>query len=341
MNQRRGLLGGAAVIATAVVTFSGSAAYGQSIMLKPESEKGQKRYVERMSTATQAQGRNKIKINRVAGVVEEVLETSDEGTRFRLTLDREAFSMGGPGAGSFDTDLPDGGQTAAWAVIFRPMIGVQMTMVVSPDLKVKSFKGVKALVKKVDKSAADNPLWGQFRDNTNSAEYKASWGNSRLVLFPNKEVKEGDTWKGSFTQSDASLGELKNEYECKLDGITEKNGGKEATISYKLVVTKLRGPKKGKKGDAGTVEFKSSAAEGTAVFDSTQGCFVKMTEKGTTELELTMMGKQVPLTVTSDEKLSVISVEAREQSKAKRQQSAGKEPEKKDEKKDEKKPPAP
>jgi hypothetical protein len=330
MIQRRASLGIAAVTVAALLAVGSAPAGGQSILLQPKFEKGQKNYVERITSATQKRGRDSVQINGIFGVIEEVESAANDQTRFTLIIDRCGMSVGGAAPVSFDTDLPDAGQTKELAAIFRPRVGMKMTMVVDKNLKVKSFKGVKAIVKKLDKSAAGNLLWAKLRESVTAAEYKVMWGNSRLVLFPNKEVKVGDTWSGSFTQSDTRLGELKNEYSCKLDGVTEKDGAKEATVSYKVVVTKVGEPKK----EGGhKFAFQSSESEGTAVFDSVRGCFVKINEKNSTTLDTEMRGRQVPLTITGEEKLSVLSVKTRSEQREKRQQSEGEEAEKKTEKK--------
>lgn len=333
MNQRRALLGGAAAIVAALLAFGSTPASGQSILLQPKFEKGQKHYVERIISATQKMGPMSVPINRVFGVIEEVENATKDETRFRLTIDRSGLSVGGPAPVSFDSDLPDTKQTKELAAIFRPMIGMEMTMVVGKDLKVKSFKGTKAIVKQVDKSAAGNPLWAKLRDNITAAEYQAAWGSSRLILFPNKEVKVGDTWKGSYTLLDATMGELKNEYECKLDSVAEKDGVKEATVSYKVVVTKVGEPKKAKQEEGLKFSFNSSEAEGTAVFDSARGGFVKITETSKTTLDGEMAGQPMSFNITGEEKLSVLSVKKREQQREKRQQSGGEGAEKKTEKK--------
>jgi hypothetical protein len=339
MNQRRALLSGAAVALAAVLSFGTSAAMGQSILLKPKFEKGQKNYVELTVNATQKSGPVTYKVDRVFGLVEEVEEAGSDETRFRLTIDRMGFSLTGePVPLSFDSDLPDRGQSEELVPIFRPMLGMRMSMVVGKDLQVKSFKGVKAISKKVAKSAAGNPLLGEFSVDLTASKYRGRWGSERLILFPNKEVKVGDTWAGSFTFMDAWVGKMQNKYECKLESVTEKDGAKEATVSFKVVMSKIGEPKKPRGEDSMTYRFISSESEGTAVFNSSVGCFVKITETTKTKAEGEQAGQSVPIDITAESKLSVLTVEKHEQEKDKRRQSRGQETHKKGGK-PEKKPP--
>lgn len=319
---RRGIV----VLALAFCTLAADRAAGQSILLKPQLEEGGKYYVERLVSVTQqiAHGAGGAKLYSVSGAIEEVESVSKEGTKLVLTLDRLGFRTGSKEIGSFDSDLDDKGQSEALAPILREMVGSRLTLTLDKRGVVKSCKGAKEIAKKVEKSVSGNAaaaaLWTTlFKNGVDNENYKSNWGSSRFVLYPNKEVKVGDAWKNSYEEKDAQLGNLRYDFDVKLDSVKETEGGMEAVVSYSGTVSKTGG------GGEGKVTFQSGDMTGTATFSSKRGQFVTCEQRGKIAVETaSAQGGRTVIQVFSEETINIIGLKRREEQKQTRAQGATK-----------------
>ena len=113
------------------------------------------------------------------------------------------------------------------------------------------------------------------------------------MLYPNKKVSVGDTWKQTFQQSSLYLGNLVSEYECELEKITQDEGRKVAVIRYTGSTRKAEKTGPRARLFFSLMDLKSSDVEGTAVYDIELSRFVRQTEQVTTEVVGQMDGPQL------------------------------------------------
>lgn len=304
--------------AIGVLVCSADPVAGQdSIVLKPKLELGQKYYLERLATVVQGGGR-KTTFHFVQGMIEEVKGSTQEGLQLILTIDRYGF-RGPKEIGSFDTDLDAQGQSEALGSILRAMVGSRLTLKLDKKFKIKSCKGTKDIVKKVEKKLEESQLWNMlFKNGVDDENYRAIWGESRFVLYPHKKVEVGDTWKNSYVEDDPQIGKIRSDYKMKLEQIETKGDSLQAIVSFSAAVSKVEGSEPA---DA-KVRFKSGQVDGTAIFDAKKGQFVKIESKSTSILETSRMGQSLEVPVSGEGKLTLISMKRREQQREARAQEA-------------------
>lgn len=284
----------AAWTGAALCAALGGSATAQTVSLKSKFEPGKTCYVERATDIMQAvtgvpgQGDMKINIKQVFGVLQTVESAApDKGAKLKLTFDRVAmksdFAMMD---GEFDSDSRNDNEMIEFAEIYSPLIGMAVTLEIDANGKATAFSGGKALMDKIDQSAGQNMMADQAKRGLSDEQGKVNWGDSRLMLYANKDVKVGDTWKGGYTSRNPNLGELATSVDCRLESVGKEDGRDVAVVSYSGTVKQTEEPKTGANGML--IKLESGKVSGKAVFDVKQSQFVK--DASDTEMKLTAEG---------------------------------------------------
>ena len=323
LNSRCGLAGLAAVL-----LFPVAAAAGDAVELKPKFPAGRRQYVEVSMDALQVVdgpmapgGHVEVKVKQVSGVMEKVAASSKDGAKLVLSYVRRGLSFDVPMMGKlhYDSDMPGEDDSPYVKQMFAPVIGMATTMELDASPKVKSFSGMDAILKKVQASAAGNPLFPQFKSGfTNDAE-KQVWGDKRWAFLPEHPVKTGETWTRRRENDLPQIGKLVSNFNCKLDRVSESNGHKLAMISFTGTVARPEGADKSKQTGVSGMKVSDGTIKGSAAFDLNAGQIVDQTRDTTMTFTAPSpggpKGKPTKITVTTKETIIVRTPAEREKLK--------------------------
>lgn len=316
-----------ALLLTVVLLVSAAAAAAEeTVPLRPKFKTGQVFHIERITETEQEMkggqfGKAGVKntICDVLGILEKTRETSRERTVLSLTFKKAAFggTLAMIGKVDFDSDQPDEGQSPMLAPIFRPIVGMGLTVQLDHDYTAVKVSGAEKMVAKIEKgNVAGNMLWSEFREGFNNEAFKGSLGNAQFVLLPNREVKVGERWKRSVEHPTVKTGRVREEYEVTLEKISNEGGRRAAHLSYTAALTPVEPPKAA--GPA-QYELKSGTLSGTAVFDCELGRIVRREEnqKRTLHVTIPAAGAAGAIEVTAKSKLTMTLSPAEAEPKAK------------------------
>jgi hypothetical protein len=275
-------------------------ATGESVLLKPKFVQGRTTYLElneeiEHTAFSEASRESPIKMTarQTFGVWHKVEAVSPAGiTRIVLSYDRIRQVFEGPvGSRSFDSDVDDPADTSnVLAMAMGPMLGMPMTMELDKDNNVRSFSGMEAIRKRIEETTGGGPVYDRLKAELDDDSYKMLWGESRMVLYANKEVKVGERWTRTLKQHDRALGELIFTYNCELKRIGTENGRKTATVAYAATVVPAPGSQPEPDADGTVRKLDLGAFQGTALFDVERGEFVKQASEARIKISLTMPG---------------------------------------------------
>lgn len=318
------------VLPAAALVLMTAAAGAQSVNLKSQFKPGSICYVEtdqqidqKLSGGQFGEGMV-VRVHQIMGVDQKVEGGADGAVKVLLTYARILQSIESPmmpKAVAFDSDGPKESRNEMLADIFDPMLGKTMTMTVDQGGKITSFSGMKPILAQLEEHAAGNILYEQMKHGLDDDTMRHSWGTSRMLYFPNKEVKVGDTWKSTVTQPSPLTGDLEQEYNCKFERVVEEDGRKLAVVSY----TALTRVAKGARPAAGTdvdIQFASGAGKGTVWLDVAAGELARLEEDS--ESKLVMGGgpgadastPKIDVTVKMRQQTNVLTPAQREKQKA-------------------------
>ena len=329
MSHRRARLSNAALILTVPFVLPGGVALGESAMFKREYVPGRISYIESKTELDQEisglpMPPMKFHVEMLYGLWEKVESATSDKTSIVLTFDRAARNVEAPMMGDveFDTDDPEYEEAAPQiGTVLKPMIGLAMTMELGRDGKVVSFSGMDAINKKISKKAVASMHWEQMKEEFTNERGRETWGNDPLLIYPNKEVKVGDTWTASSSMVRPTVGTIVTDYQYKIDRISLENGRKTVSISFAGVVSqgadveqdadsKEPGPKEGGKKENDTTKEEPQKAgpkaevsgllSGTAFYDVGLGRIVKRTSEGKIDLKI-LLSEVMPNVPTSEE----------------------------------------
>ncbi len=266
-----------------------SAAAGESVLLQRKFQDGKTNYVHRTVDMVQKiggmpGGAMEIKVRSIFGVIEKVKGAAGGKRIVTMTFDRAAQTMDMPMMGELEYDSydPENEEAAPQlASILQPMVGEALTVEVSKDGKVVGFSGMDAINKKISEKAVANMFWSQVKRQYTDEKARKQWGEDPLLMFPNKEVKVGETWKARSVDDDPQLGVIAHEYEYTLDKITTDQGRKVAHISYKVQISK------GESDEGEETPTKvGGGGSGQAVYDIDEGTVVRQTGQGHMDIKM-------------------------------------------------------
>lgn len=268
--------------------FAAQALAGDTVLLKPKFNKGEKGYVEVDRNITQKMsgpmGNMEFKMEQLYLVARQVKDVSDGAADLEMKFERAMQSFDSPMMdGLFDTDDPDNEDASAQiGTLLKPLVGMGFKMKIGADGEVKKVSGMSAIREKLEEEGAGSPLTGQMAGEFTDDRAKREWGDTLFALYPNKEVKPGDTWQKVLTDSLPRLGPVVFNYDCKLDRISEEKGRKVAVVTYTGTV---KSDKSAKSEDGGHATL-DGQFKGTAVYDVELGQFTHREQNGNTKISM-------------------------------------------------------
>lgn len=295
MSSRRTGRCSATLVGLTLCAVSPARAAEQSVLLKPRYVPGRTSYVEMALDFNQkitgsmfgSEG-TEATIRQLQGVWEKTESLSAaEGARITMTFDRVQLTMlSAAGSLSFDSDLDDPvDQSNALAPLLRPMLGMPMTLEVDKDGRIVSFRGMRSIVEKIEKSVGPQEIFSRLKNDFTDEAAKILWAERRLMLYPNREVSVGDTWQYASRVRGPLTGDRVCEYNFHLKGIEEKGGRLVAEIGYTGTIRTVAGAEPGP-AVLGHVELKSGTVEGAATFDIERGQYVRQTDQTHVVMEI-------------------------------------------------------
>lgn len=326
-----------ATVALPLILLAG-AAWAQSVTLKPKFEKGRELYFERTNDITQKmespQGPMEFKIKSIEGVMQKVDAAEASGTKLTLTFARLATDSDVPGVGgSFDSDRRSEDESDELAIIYEPMLGQSVKLEIDAKGKVAKLEGMKAIVERMEKEAGGNQMFEQIARRMTDDEYRKSWGDSRYVLYPHKEVKVGDTWTNEISSKDPFFGQTRSTYDCKVESVGEVDGRKVAVVSYTSKMTQVDPNAPSENPMIKSTKLDSATSKGSAQFDIGLGEFCS--DKRETTLDVTLElntggdaesggGQTMKIGIASKEQVVAMSAAEREKACAAAKKEASK-----------------
>jgi len=285
------------VFAMLTVSAVAARAAEETVLLRPKFSTGRAYYVERITeTEQQMKGGQfgrvgmKSSIRQVSGLLERTRETSPERTVLDLTFKKIAFggTLAMLGELHFDSDQPEDDLSPVLAPIFRPMLGMKVTVELDRNQAAVRVRGGEKIVAKIEQGkVAGNMLWPELREGLSNEALKGSFGGDQFVLMPNREVKVGERWTRSAEYAGVKTGPLEEEYEVTLEKTSNEGGRRLAHLSYTGTVKQVGPPLT--KGPA-EYQLKSGTLRGTAVFDCELGRIIRREENQQKTLLITIAG---------------------------------------------------
>ncbi len=245
MSYRSKRLSHSILALTALYIISTGPAFGESVLIKRKYVPDRTSYIQSRTNILQdisglPMPPMKLQSDQLFGLWEKIKPTADGKTKVVLTFDRAARTATVPmmGDSEFDTDDPEHEEAAPQlGAVLKPIIGMALEMEVGKDGKIASFSGMDAIYKKVSQEAIASMHWEQMKEDFTNERGKETWGSGLLLIYPNKKVKKGDTWKATSSRARPPIGTVVTEYQYKLDRIGKEDGRKIAVISYTAKVS--------------------------------------------------------------------------------------------------------
>ncbi len=173
------------------------------------------------------------------------------------------------------------------ADFFKALVGSKFKLTLGPDMKVTKVEGRKEFL---DKLVAANQQMKPLLESILSEDALKQMADPSFAAIPNKEVKEGETWKYASKLGLGPIGSYDTSYEYKFLGMEKDNAkiGVTATLKYE---------KPSETTGAGNLPFRikdakleSKNATGTVLFDTKLGRVdssdMNLTLEGTLDIEI-------------------------------------------------------
>lgn len=273
------------------------AAAQDTVLLKPRHTVGRLGYYELEQNARQELigtqvpgGSSRGKLRRVNGFIEKIEQVEPGLTTLTLTYDRVCqVHDNTPTLDLFDTDNPRLEHTSEeLGAALTQLLGMPLNFTLDADGRVKSIIGMMEIRNKLAKNLRGNRFLGNLGKELTDEKAKMAYGEHRFALYPNREVKVGETWTRQLQDVVPQVGRIFFEYKCKLDRLAEENGRKVAIVTYTGTVKKDPDDK-GPHGPSGTFNMTGDFA-GDAVFDIELGEFVRIKQTNKSTLEQQVVG---------------------------------------------------
>lgn len=288
-----------------VLGFGASALAAESLVIQRKYDPKRVNYLESKADITQKikmpnmpnGGEMEIKIKQVFNIRENVEEGKLGKKAVKLTFDRAMQSMDSPMMGTmeYDTDDPDNEEWAPQlGQIFQPMIGETLMVEVTRDGKVVKFSGMDAIAKKISEKAVGNMFWQQMKGRYTDQRARREYGEDPLRMYPNKEVKVGESWEVVSEDEDPQLGLVIRKTRYTLEKIGTEDGRKVAVISSQTDISKGEGGE----GDAAKAKV-SGKATGKSLYDVDLGIVVRNETESDMKIKMAAQGNMMDINVLS------------------------------------------
>lgn len=317
-RQRRAILTAFLLLPAA---GGGTTALGQSVRLAARFEPQRESYLEFSQHVEQTLSGGKLgaataktRVAQMFGLVQNVEAAGPQGARVLLTIDRVAQRIESDAVlnVTYDSARPAAEQSdELLGAVYRPMVGMPLTMDVGPDGTIRAFSGMKPILERVRASAAGNVMFERMKTMLCDEVGQSMWGDSVLVMFPNRSVNVGETWTRTLEQPNPLTGPLLLNYEFRLAGVAQSGGRELAEVTFRGDIrpaADARGPL-----DCTVCyEFERGAFEGTATIDLERGACIRQVETGDVTLKMTVpdaaRSEPVRMTLVQKTKLEFRSV---------------------------------
>lgn len=230
----------------------------------------------------------------------------ERGVRLAQTIDRAAFEFDSSMGHSFyDSDIPDEEQSEQWGQILAPQVGMTLYIELDADNQVKSCSGMEEIVTKIDSGVtAGNMFWAYDKPRYTNERHQQSWGNGALSIFPNRTVRQGDTWTATYVEELAELKDFRFDCTYTLDQITKSEGRTLAMISFK---GKVDDSDRKYEGDGmmpiGNIKLEKATLTGTATIDVASGELIRREDRAEIAFSATMGAGETGPAVSSSREI--------------------------------------
>jgi len=301
----------------AIVTQYAPAARAESVMIKRKFEPGSKQYVESAVEVKQKisgtpMGDMNIDVRRVYGLWETVESVEGDVAEVRLTFDRAAQWMDFPMWNNpyFDSDDPhDPDAAELLRRIYSELIDKSINLKIK-DAEIVEFGGLDEIREYISRKIGTNFIWQQMSAEFTNEQGKQNWEEALFQLYPEKEIKVGETWDSSATAVHPKIGTTRTDFTYKLDRFTDKGGRRIAVITYDAKVDTVHG---NEQPDPNAAEL-SGTTEGEALYDVQAGVVVSDHYTNATQIKM-----PIPGTGSADQPPQFMNVEVRLNADLKRQ----------------------
>jgi len=268
------------VVSTALLC-AGSARAADSILLKPKQDAAADSYVEISTDAVQKMAgpdgkEMQITSRSVYGLMQK--ETAKgETTEISATLDRLFGSMAFSESmkSVYDTDDPDSEEASPdHKAAFSPILNMPLKITLNAEGLATRVDGTEPIRAKL-KTAGDGNFVAKSlaEEDFNDRQVMSQIGESFRALYPNRDVKTGDTWTRTINDVYPHVGKVIVRYDCTLDRIEGTSAARTAKIRYKGTITKDADDTPAKDQRLGKID---GSFTGTASFDAAQGRFTEI-----------------------------------------------------------------
>ncbi|MFH0783753.1 MAG: DUF6263 family protein [Pseudomonadota bacterium] len=183
------------------------------------------------------------------------------------------FKEEGESSSSYDSEAPVAQQDKDNVFVYGPLIGTPIEINLDPDDAVIEVSGLDKLWQKLTPNAATDAQKGRLAEVSIDLSDKTIEQSLRRLesVVPKKAVATGDKWTAGIRSDLPLVGEVKQRFDCLLQGVEESPAGKLAVVQLagKYEATK---PKPGKiQGQEVTVSKLDVAEKGVIKFDLNTG----------------------------------------------------------------------
>ncbi len=180
---------------------------------------------------------------------------------------------GGESPSTYDSEAPVAQQDKDNAFVYGPLIGAPVEIILDPDDAVIEVSGLDKLWQKLAANAATDAQKGRLAEVSIDLGDKTVEQSLRRLesIVPKKGVATGDKWTAGIRSDLPLIGEVKQRFDCLLQGVEESPAGKLAVVQVegKYEATK---PKPGKiQGQEVTVSMLEVTEKGVIKFDLNTG----------------------------------------------------------------------
>ncbi|TWT44630.1 outer membrane biogenesis protein BamB [Phycisphaerae bacterium RAS1] len=263
---------------------------GASVLIKPRPD-ATEAYVEFTGEAVQKMSGpdgapSKIETRSVYGLM---LKSSAKGDGLQLdaTLDRlfGFMSFGESIKSRFDSDDPEAEDASPdHKAAFTPILSMPLKITLDGQGVGAAVEGAEPIRQKLKALGEQNFVASSLaREDFADRSVMSAFGESLLVLLPNREVKTGETWKKTQHDDYPQVGKVILNYECKLEQVEKAADGDVAVIRFEGTVAKDADEKPAKDQRLGNMNGRFS---GTAKFSVAKGCLIEMSRETTATVEV-------------------------------------------------------
>lgn len=265
----------------------------QSIALEPKYKPGQTLYSEQFASIefniaggpvqeVEAAGIKVLTEFRL-GLLRTVQSASADGVTLRLTIDRIGvkFEMALLPPMAFDSDGVDPpAGTPALERALRPLIGMSYTLALNDKHEVVRTEGLDEIRAVLDRNGASLPPVSLINTLFSEKSVRRDWGEERMVLFPLRKVRIGETWTRSLDSELGSAGQVQTVYRCKLDRIVQDGDARLGLVSFTSDVRTAADAKPLKAPDGSDMKLRDGRITGHAAYDIALGDYVESVADG-------------------------------------------------------------